>query len=211
MVALLLYTGVLLFVNELAQVLMTVLLTYFGFRRQRARVLVIGLALSSLSCFLMASPHYFLGSGDMAMSVVKSDDGTSAEVKSQPRDVLRSAFVSLEQNSTEVADMIEKITSENPTVDPSSTIMQSTLSSSEPSIASSSIQSTEEVNSTKMGSPSSPTESSSSPSSTLPPVPAKIDSTNEPSDIATTEKDSNHIPEENLEQTTTPFPYVHGM
>ncbi|CAL8072091.1 unnamed protein product [Orchesella dallaii] len=64
-------SGVLLFANELAQILVAIVFTYFGFRRHRAKMLTLGLALSSISCFFIASPHYYLGSGDMVVSLIR--------------------------------------------------------------------------------------------------------------------------------------------
>lgn len=58
--------------NELSQVVFSIILSYYGTKGHRPRWIAIGVLLSSIACFLLASPHIIYGSGKMALSYTTS-------------------------------------------------------------------------------------------------------------------------------------------
>lgn len=56
--------------NEISQILSFVL-TYFGGSGHRPRWIATGVAISALSCFVLASPHFIYGAGKDAMALTK--------------------------------------------------------------------------------------------------------------------------------------------
>lgn len=63
--------GVILTGNELSQISLALILTYFGGQRNRPRWIAIGMVFSSISCFILASPHFIYGAGDEALKYTK--------------------------------------------------------------------------------------------------------------------------------------------
>jgi hypothetical protein len=61
-------SGALIAGSELAQLIVSILLTYVGIRKYRMKFLTLGVSLLALSSFLMASPHFLFGSGQYALS-----------------------------------------------------------------------------------------------------------------------------------------------
>lgn len=57
--------------NEISQILLSLLLTYFGGRGNRPRWIAWGVAISAISCFILAVPHLLYGPGSEALSLTK--------------------------------------------------------------------------------------------------------------------------------------------
>jgi len=55
--------------NEISQILLSLLLTYFGGRGNRPRWIACGVAISALSCFILALPHAIYGPGSAALAL----------------------------------------------------------------------------------------------------------------------------------------------
>jgi len=55
--------------NEVSQILFSIPMSYLGGTGHRPRWMGLGVLMSSLSCFLLASPHFIYGPGDEALSV----------------------------------------------------------------------------------------------------------------------------------------------
>ncbi|XP_059483092.1 solute carrier organic anion transporter family member 74D [Neocloeon triangulifer] len=64
-------TGLMLSGNEISQILLSLLLTYFGGRGNRPRWIACGVAISALSCFILALPHAMYGPGRDALALTK--------------------------------------------------------------------------------------------------------------------------------------------
>ncbi|KAL1123272.1 hypothetical protein AAG570_002358 [Ranatra chinensis] len=66
--------------NEISQILLSLLLTYYGGQRNRPLWIAWGVAFSAASCYLLALPHFIYGPGQAALSIIKentSDYGTT--------------------------------------------------------------------------------------------------------------------------------------
>lgn len=51
--------------NEISQILLSLFLSYFGGQRNRPRWIAWGVLLSALSCFILATPHFIYGPGEV--------------------------------------------------------------------------------------------------------------------------------------------------
>lgn len=63
----LIVAGIILSGNEISQISLSLILTYFGGQRNRPRWIASGVVLSALSCFILASLHFIHGAGDEAL------------------------------------------------------------------------------------------------------------------------------------------------
>ncbi|CAB3388039.1 Hypothetical predicted protein [Cloeon dipterum] len=68
-------TGLMLSGNEISQILLSLVLTYFGGRGNRPRWIAAGVAISALSCFILALPHLVYGPGRSALALTKEFHG----------------------------------------------------------------------------------------------------------------------------------------
>lgn len=59
--------GIILSGNEISQILLSLVLTYFGGSRNRPKWIAWGVVLSALSCFMLAWPHFIYGAGEEAL------------------------------------------------------------------------------------------------------------------------------------------------
>jgi organic anion transporter 5A len=57
--------------NEVSQILTSIPLSYFGGKGHRPRWMGFGVLLTAISCFILASPHFFYGPGEEALSLTK--------------------------------------------------------------------------------------------------------------------------------------------
>lgn len=66
-----LITGLILSGNEISQILLSVVLAYIGGKSNRPRFISIGVVFCSISCFILAMPHFIYGAGDDALKLTK--------------------------------------------------------------------------------------------------------------------------------------------
>lgn len=71
--------GIILTGNELSQISLALLLTYYGGQRNRPRWMAWGMVFSAISCFLLAAPHFIYGAGDEALQYTR-EYGSKSEV-----------------------------------------------------------------------------------------------------------------------------------
>jgi len=64
-------TGIMLSGNEISQILLSLVLTYYGGQRNRPVWIAWGVAFSALSCFVLAALHFIYGPGPTALSLTK--------------------------------------------------------------------------------------------------------------------------------------------
>ncbi|CAG9797785.1 unnamed protein product [Chironomus riparius] len=64
-------TGLILSGNEISQILLSVILAYIGGKSNRPRFISIGVVFCSISCFILAMPHFLYGAGDDALKLTK--------------------------------------------------------------------------------------------------------------------------------------------
>lgn len=64
-------TGFILSGNEISQIMLSMLLTYFGGQRNRPRWIAWGVVFSAMSCFILAWPHFIYGAGEEALQYTK--------------------------------------------------------------------------------------------------------------------------------------------
>lgn len=57
--------------NEVSQILLSVILAYFGGQRNRPRFIAWGVICCALSCFILAFPHFIYGAGEDALRLTK--------------------------------------------------------------------------------------------------------------------------------------------
>lgn len=57
--------------NEISQILFSVFIAYFGGKGHRPRWISVGVLFSAISCFVLASPQAFYGSGDDALALTE--------------------------------------------------------------------------------------------------------------------------------------------
>lgn len=78
--------------NEVSQILLSVVLAYFGGQRNRPRFIAWGVICCSISCFILALPHFIFGAGEDALRVTKewleSSNRTSIRVENSTADHL---------------------------------------------------------------------------------------------------------------------------
>lgn len=63
--------GIILSGNEISQILLSLILTYYGGNRNRPRWISWGVIFCALSCFVLASPHFIYGPGEEALKLTK--------------------------------------------------------------------------------------------------------------------------------------------
>lgn len=63
--------GIVLSGNEISQILLSLVLSYFGGQRNRPKWIAWGGIISGLSCFILALAHFFFGPGDHAIKLTK--------------------------------------------------------------------------------------------------------------------------------------------
>ncbi|XP_031623047.1 solute carrier organic anion transporter family member 74D-like [Contarinia nasturtii] len=60
-------TGIILSGNEVSQILLSLILTYFGGQKNTTKWMSWGVACSAFSCFILAWPHFIYGAGEEAL------------------------------------------------------------------------------------------------------------------------------------------------
>jgi len=88
--------------NEISQILFSLLLSHFGAKGHRPRWIAAGVLFSALSCFVLASPHVFYGSGDDALGLTKEyehlySDGTREDTTNAPGASIFGNFISKQE------------------------------------------------------------------------------------------------------------------
>ncbi|ODM96224.1 Solute carrier organic anion transporter family member 1C1, partial [Orchesella cincta] len=63
--------GIVMTGNEISQILFSVFISYFGGKGHRPRWISVGVLFSAISCFVLASPHLFYGSGEDALALTE--------------------------------------------------------------------------------------------------------------------------------------------
>lgn len=61
-----LFQGIVLSGNEISQILLSLVLTYFGSQHNIPKWIAWGVVTSALSCFILAWPHFIYGAGEEA-------------------------------------------------------------------------------------------------------------------------------------------------
>ncbi|XP_046422580.1 solute carrier organic anion transporter family member 74D [Neodiprion fabricii] len=93
-------TGIMLSGNEVSQVL-SIVLIYYGGSGHRPRWIAVGVALSALSCLVLALPHFIYGPGKDALALTKEYlDHKVLNTSSNPTEV----FVCSRTTGTEICD-----------------------------------------------------------------------------------------------------------
>lgn len=64
-------TGWMLSGNEISQIMLSLILSYYGGQRNRPVWIAWGVAFSALSCFILATPHFIFGAGPAALALTK--------------------------------------------------------------------------------------------------------------------------------------------
>lgn len=62
-----LFAGIVLSGNEISQILLSLILTYFGGQKNCPKWMSWGIVSSALSCFILAWPHFIYGAGEEAL------------------------------------------------------------------------------------------------------------------------------------------------
>ncbi|KAL1123271.1 hypothetical protein AAG570_002357, partial [Ranatra chinensis] len=76
-------TGIMLSGNEISQILLSLILTYYGGQRNRPLWIAWGVVLFATSCYILALPHFIYGPGETAVSLTKEymeDPGANVSV-----------------------------------------------------------------------------------------------------------------------------------
>lgn len=60
-------TGIILSGNEISQIMLSLILTYFGGQQNRPKWIAWGVVFSAISCFILAFPHFIYGAGEEAL------------------------------------------------------------------------------------------------------------------------------------------------
>lgn len=63
--------GIILSGNEISQILLSLILTYFGGQKNRPRWIAWGVIFSAMSCIILAFPHFIYGAGEEALQYTK--------------------------------------------------------------------------------------------------------------------------------------------
>ncbi|CAL8072089.1 unnamed protein product [Orchesella dallaii] len=63
--------GIVMTGNEISQILFSVFISYFGGKGHRPRWISVGVLFSAISCYVLASPHLFYGSGEDALALTE--------------------------------------------------------------------------------------------------------------------------------------------
>ncbi|XP_055304283.1 solute carrier organic anion transporter family member 74D-like [Sitodiplosis mosellana] len=82
-------TGIILSGNEISQILLSLILTYFGGQKNSPKWIAWGVVCSAISCFILASPHFIYGAGEEALqyteqNYLSSNQNVSSEIVAQP-------------------------------------------------------------------------------------------------------------------------------
>lgn len=75
----------------MSQILLSVILAYFGGQRNRPRFIAWGVVCSALSCFILAAPHFIFGAGEDALRLTKEwliSSNSSLELDNSSADYL---------------------------------------------------------------------------------------------------------------------------
>ncbi|XP_055380760.1 solute carrier organic anion transporter family member 74D [Condylostylus longicornis] len=64
-------TGIILSGNEISQILFSIILSYYGGKRNRPRWISWGITFCAMSCFIIALPHFIYGAGDDILRLTK--------------------------------------------------------------------------------------------------------------------------------------------
>ena len=59
--------------NECSQILLSIILAYYGSRGHRPRWIAVGMLCMAVSMVILASPHFIYGSGEEAEDLVKQN------------------------------------------------------------------------------------------------------------------------------------------
>ncbi|KAF4523686.1 hypothetical protein B566_EDAN006057 [Ephemera danica] len=85
-------TGLMLSGNEISQVLLALILTYFGGRGNRPVWIAWGVSISAVSCFILVLPHLIYGPGSEALALTREYiDAAALEFSAEDEQVLRIA------------------------------------------------------------------------------------------------------------------------
>lgn len=69
--------GIILSGNEISQIMLSMILSYAGGQRNRPRWIAWGTVFCSLSCFILAAPHFIFGAGDELLQLTQEYSGDS--------------------------------------------------------------------------------------------------------------------------------------
>ncbi|XP_031636084.1 solute carrier organic anion transporter family member 74D-like [Contarinia nasturtii] len=76
-------TGFIISGNEISQILLSLILTYFGGQKNTPKWMSWGIALSALSCFILASPHFIYGAGEEALQYTQEYSSWNQNISSE--------------------------------------------------------------------------------------------------------------------------------
>lgn len=65
------FAGIVMTGNEMSQIIFSLVLAHYAGRSHRPRWMAAGVLISALSCFVLASPHFFYGPGNDMLSLTK--------------------------------------------------------------------------------------------------------------------------------------------
>lgn len=63
--------GIILSGNEVSQIMLALILSYAGGQRNRPKWIAWGVVFCSLSCFILAAPHFIYGAGDESLELTQ--------------------------------------------------------------------------------------------------------------------------------------------
>lgn len=63
--------GIIISGNEISQIMLSLILSYYGGQRNRPRWISCGVIFCALSCFILALPHFIYGPGDDALQLTQ--------------------------------------------------------------------------------------------------------------------------------------------
>ncbi|RZF47269.1 hypothetical protein LSTR_LSTR004978 [Laodelphax striatellus] len=110
-------TGFMMSGNEVSQVLLSLLLTYYGGQRNRPLWIAWGVAFSAASCFILAVPHFLYGPGSTALSLTKeflSNHPDMNSTKLNKDDAVLCSSGSREESHCKVNDSVGEFSSVPP-------------------------------------------------------------------------------------------------
>lgn len=64
-------SGLMMSGNEISQVMLSLVLSYYGGQRNRPLWIAWGVAFSAASCYILAFPHFLYGPGQAALALTK--------------------------------------------------------------------------------------------------------------------------------------------
>lgn len=65
------WPGIILSGNEISQIMLALILSYAGGQRNRPKWIAWGVVFCSLSCFILAAPHFIYGAGDESLQLTQ--------------------------------------------------------------------------------------------------------------------------------------------